>query len=298
MRDAAKGVVAMVACCTIWGLSPLYYKLLSHLPPLDILAHRTIWSLAFFAVVLTVQRRLGAVPRALGSVRAVSVVAVAALMIAANWGLFIWAIQVGRTTEASLGYYIYPLVAVLIGRLAFAEYLTGAQWAAVTLAGLAVLLLTVGLGAAPWVSLTLASTFGLYGLIKKRLDVGPVVSVTCEVLLLSPIAFVLIAGSAMPGPRDLALLMLSGPLTATPLILFSFAARRITMTTVGLVQYLNPTLQFFCAVVVFAEPFGRWHAIAFPLIWAALALYSAASLRREAASRRAAVSSPVEPTVR
>jgi chloramphenicol-sensitive protein RarD len=161
------------------------------------------------------------------------------------------------------------------------------------LALLAVVVLTLGLGVAPWIALVLSGTFGLYGLIKKRLPVAPLVSVTAEVLLLSPIALVVLAygwdqGHAAfgQGTQDLLLLMFSGLLTGTPLILFSAATKRVSMATVGLVQYLNPTLQFLCAVLIFAEPFGQWHAIAFALIWTALAIYSFAAIRHERALRR------------
>jgi chloramphenicol-sensitive protein RarD len=215
-------------------------------------------------------------------------------MIAANWFLFIYSVQVGKATEASLGYYIFPLVSVLLGVVFFRERLGRLQGIAVALAVVAVVVLTIGLGVAPWVSLIIALTFGLYGVIKKRLTLGPVLSVMVEVLLLSPVAIavLLIAWQEgrVPvgdGAGDLVLLMISGPLTATPLILFSYATKRVQLATVGLVQYLNPTLQFLVATLVFAEPFGVWHAVAFPLIWLALALYSGASLWR---ARRASAS--------
>ena len=196
--------------------------------------------------------------------------------------------------EASLGYYIFPLVAVLLGRIFFAERLSRAQLASVLLAGLAVTVLTAGLGVVPVFSLIMAITFGFYGVLKKRLEAGPVVSVTAEVLMLLPLALAWLGwlgasgGLRASGALDHALLMLSGPLTALPWMLFSYATRRVRMTTIGLVQYLNPTLQFGCAVLVLAEPFTPWHAIAFPMIWAALALYSASALAGERAARRAA----------
>lgn len=302
MTEAGKGVIAMVGACCIWGLSPLYYKLLDHVPPLELLSHRTLWSLIFFGAVLLLQRRLGQVPRlVLG--RQVVVVAVAALMITTNWFLFIYSIQIGQALQASLGYYVFPLVAVLLGVMIFGERLSLVQGVAVALAGLAVLTLIVGLGAAPWIALTLATTFGIYGVVKKRLDAGPVVSVTSEVLLLAPLAAIWLAGvhlagwSGIAGPNFgifgnnlaiSALLAFSGPLTATPLILFSYASRRVTLKSIGLVQYLNPTLQFLCATLIFAEPFTRWHGIAFGLIWTALALYSVDAFRRDRAARRAA----------
>jgi chloramphenicol-sensitive protein RarD len=224
---------------------------------------------------------------ALASLRITLTIGFAALMISVNWFLFIFAVQVGRVTETSLGYYIFPLVAVLFGVVLFGEKLTKLQWLAVGLATLGVVQLTVGLGAAPWISLVLAVTFGLYGLVKKRLKVNPVVSVTAEVLLLAPLfAGWLIwlhgQGEGVFG-RDLgtsALLAFSGLITALPLILFSFAAQRVEMATVGLLQYLNPSLQFLCAAVLFGEVLTIYHGIAFALIWTALAIYSHQAIKR------------------
>ncbi|MDJ0629215.1 MAG: EamA family transporter RarD [Rhodobacter sp.] len=309
--EAAKGIAAMIAACLIWGLSPIFYKLLAHVPPLEVLSHRTIWSLVLFGLVLAAQGRVAEIARVLGTARGALAVLLAAATISVNWGLFIWAIQVGRTVETSLGYFVYPLVSVLFGVVLLRERLSGAQWAAVGLAAFAVAVLTWGLGAAPWVSLTLAASFGVYGVIKKFVTTGPVVSVTTEVLILMPLAAVWLWGvhnQGWIGPSgrnlgtfghslsDSLVLMLSGPLTAAPLILFSYASRRITMATVGLVQYLNPTLQFLVATLVFAEPFTRWHGIAFPLIWVALGAYSLSAIRQERSLRRAATSSGTSST--
>jgi chloramphenicol-sensitive protein RarD len=285
MSEAKLGVLALISACVVWGLSALFYKMLAHIPPIEVLSHRTLWSFVFFSFVLAVQGRLAEVREVLGAPRQVLTLGVAALMIAANWFLFILSVQLGKATEASLGYYIFPLVSVLLGMVFFRERLGRGQIFAVILAAIAVCVLTWGLGVAPWVSLIIALTFGLYGVIKKRLTLGPVVSVTIEVLLLCPIALVVLGsvwwqgGSPIgAGVSDLVLLMVSGPLTATPLILFSYATKRVQLATVGLVQYLNPTLQFCVATLIFAEPFGFWHAIAFPMIWTALAIYSGASL--------------------
>lgn len=295
MSELTKGLLAMIAACVVWGLSPIYYKLLSHVPALEVLAHRALWSLIFFASVLALQRRLGEMGAALMQRGSALRIALAALMISANWFLFIYATQLGRNTETSLGYYMFPLVAVLIGRFWFAEHLDKAQWLAVVLAALAVALLGYGTAGLPWMSLTLAATFALYGVLKKGLALGPVVSVTCEVLMVLPFALLLLGQAHMAGQaafgqnvQDTVLLMASGPITALPLILFSFAARRISMSTLGLMQYINPSLQFVCAVVIFAEPFTVWHGIAFPLIWGALTLYSLSALRQDWARRRAA----------
>ena len=280
MTEASKGILAMIGACTVWGLSPIYYKHLAHVPPLEVLAHRALWSFVFFCGVLMLQGRLREIPAALSDRRKLGVFALATTMISINWFLFILSVQIGRTTEASPGYYIYPLVAVLIGRFVFAERLDRTQWLAVALATLAVLVLALGLGVTPWISLVLALTFGVYGMLKKRLALGPVVSVTCEILLFLPVALTALAvahgggqGTFGTNWQDSTLLALSGPITALPLILFSTAARRVPMSTVGLLQYINPSLQFFCAVVIFAEPFTPWHAIAFPMIWMALVIY-------------------------
>lgn len=301
MSDAAKGIWAMVMACLIWGTAPVYYKLLAHLPAIDVVAQRTLWSLVTFLALLALQGRLRDLRLALASPRAVAVIGFAALMISVNWTLFILSVGWGRVTEASLGYYFYPLVAVLIGVLAFGERLTRVQGAAVVLAGLAVALLTWGLGAAPWIAMALATSFGLYGLVKKRLAVGAVVSVTAEVLILAPIALAILGlhtvqgrGVALLSWPDWGLLALSGALTATPLILFSYATTRVRMATVGLVQYLNPTLQFICAVLIFGEPFGPWHAIAFGLIWVAVAVYSLAALRQDRAARSVSASAATD----
>ncbi len=307
MSDRSKGVWAMVAACVIWGLSPLYYKLLAHVAPLEVLAHRTLWSLALFGAILLARRRLREVGALLRSWRGAGAVGFAAAMISFNWFLYILAIQIGHTVQASLGYYIFPLVAVLLGVAGFGERLPRGQWLAVAIAALAVLVLSLGLGAVPWVSLLLASSFGLYGLAKKRTAAGPIVSVTAEVALLAPLAALWLWGVHMQGwqgvvsrpggvfGRDLGdslLLVFSGPMTASPLILFSYASRRISLSTVGVIQYLNPTLQFLCAVAVFGEPFGAVQALAFAMIWLALAIYSLQAVALERAASRASPSRP------
>ncbi len=299
--ETRRGILAMIAACTIWGLSPLYYRLLHDVPAVEVLAHRTFWSFVTFAGLVALQGRLGALRGALATPRAVALVALCALMISANWFLFILSVQVGRATEAALGYYIFPLVAVLIGVAVYRERLSSLQWAAVALAAAGVGVLTLGTGAAPWISLVLAVTFGIYGLLKKRTTTGPLVSVTAEVVLLTPLALLWLiwwhaSGRGVFG-QDMqvtALLAGSGVLTALPLILFSRAARAVPMATVGLLQYLNPTLQFLCATLVLAEPFTPVHAATFGLIWLALALYSASGLAQGRARRRMAMTSAAE----
>ena len=296
MTDQRKGFLAMIGACVIWGLAPILYKTLSHVPASEVLAHRTSWSFVLFAGILAFQGRIGDLRRALTGRRQIVMILAATVLISTNWFVFILAIQIDRATEASLGYYIFPLVAVLIGRFVFGERLALMQWLAISLAALAVLVLTWGMGVAPWISLVLATSFGLYGAVKKQLSVGPMVSVTCEILLFMPVGLAVLVvqhgkGQGVFGTNlpDSALLVLSGPLTALPLILFAFAARRLALSTIGLMQFINPTLQFFCAVMVFGEPFTSWHRVAFILIWGAVAIFSVTALRQDRLTRRAAM---------
>jgi len=291
--------VAVIAANVIWGLSPLYYRELAHVPPLEVLSHRTLWSLVFFGAVLALQARLVELPQATRGRGALVKLIVSACLISFNWGVFIWAIQVGRTVEASLGYYIFPVISVVVGMAVFREGMHVGKLIAFALACAAVGVLTYGLGTAPWVSILLALSFAGYGVIKRTTATGPTVSVTAEVVILSPLAVVWLVAVHMGAigegggafglsTRETLLLMGSGPLTAAPLILFSYASRRLGFATLGLMLYLNPTLQFLVASLIFAEPITRWHAIALPLIWVALAIYSVEAVARDRAARKSA----------
>lgn len=301
MTQTQRGIVAMVLTCVVWGLSSLFYKLLSPVPPLEVLCHRTLWSLAFFVLILAPQGRLREIGACLATPRMVLVTVAAALTISANWFGFIHSVQVGKAMEASLGYYIFPLVAVVLGMLVFRDRLRPLQWAAVALAAAAVVVLTVGLQVMPVISLFLAVTFGIYGVLKRRMPAAPMASVAAEVTLLAPLALAWLAlahgwgWSGVPGrsggfflsdPWLTLLLVLAGPMTGLPLMLFSYATQRLALPTVGLIQYLNPTLQFLCATLVFGEALTPWHAIAFPMIWIALAVYTADGWR---AARQAGI---------
>ncbi|MEX0969186.1 MAG: EamA family transporter RarD [Paracoccaceae bacterium] len=302
-----RAVFALVCACSVWGLSGIYYKAIAHVPPLEVLSHRTLWSMVFFGLVLLVQGRAGQVRATFANYKTLARLAVAAVVIAMNWGGFILSIQMGWALEASLGYYIFPLVSVAIGYFVFGERFRTKQAIAITIAAIAVLVLTIGLGAAPWMALMLATTFGAYGMIKKQLDLGPVISVFFETLLLAPLAIIWLLGAYLndwslvgrsagvfgTNWQDSLLLAFSGIMTGGPLVLFSYAARRLTLTSVGLIQYLNPTLQFAIAALIFAEPVTLWHSIAFPLIWAGLALYTWDNWRTE---RRRVAKSPTVPT--
>jgi len=285
--EVQKGVLAMVVACLVWGLSPLYYKMLVSVPPIELLSHRTLWSMVLFALILLLQGRLRGALGVLGNKNIMATLFIAALMIAFNWFVFIYSIQINRATETSLGYFIFPLVSVIFGVVLFRENLSRAQISAVLLAAFSVLILTYGLGQVPWIALSVSISFGIYGVIKKSLSIPAIVTVTLEVLLLSPIALMILyfyhasgSGGQFGQSASISLLLiLSGPMTATPLILFSYATRRVALATVGILQYINPSLQFLCATVLFLEPLSIWHAVAFPLIWFALALYTWASFQ-------------------
>jgi chloramphenicol-sensitive protein RarD len=294
VSEAGKGILAIVAACMIWGLATLYYKALSMVPPVEMLAHRTAWTFVFFGILLAAQGRFRAAPALLVG-GAWWRVWLAAGIVAANWGLFIWAIQAGHAVEASLGYYIFPLVTVCLGVLVLRERLSRGQGGAVVLALGAVVVLTYGMGVAPYVALALAVSFAVYMLIKKQLPVPPAVSVTAEVLLLLPLSLgwlSLAHGGVVDGgwfgadAYVTAMLPLSGLITGGPLILFSWGAQRVRLSTLGLVQYLNPTMQALSAVLVFGEPFTGWHATAFGMIWLALLLYSLEEWRPQASASR------------
>ncbi|MFS4439100.1 EamA family transporter RarD [Paracoccaceae bacterium GXU_MW_L88] len=303
-REVKIGILSAAGVCVCWGLSMLYYKAVDHVPPLEVLAHRTVWSLVFFVILLTIQGRMGELKAALRDRHTVISLLIAALLISQNWFGFIFAIQIERAMEASFGYYIFPIVAVILGAIFYRERLRPVQIVAVLLAVAAVLTLAFGLGVTPWISLWLATTMGFYGMAKRATKAGPVLSVAVEVLLISPIALAwLIAVHGWdvqglvdrPGGwfgenwRDTLLLIGSGPLTGGPLILFAMAARRLTYATMGLIMYLNPTIQFLVAAIAFGEPVTGWHMIAFPLIWLALAIYSADALARERSARKRAI---------
>jgi len=285
MTEPRKGAVAMVLASIIWGLSAIYYKQLSGIPPLEVLFHRTLWSVIVFIFILLLQDRLQDLKLVFLNKKLILGLFWAAAMISINWFFFIWSVHNDRATEASFGYYIFPLVAVLFGLIFFKEQLSLMKWCSVFLAIFAVTTLAISQNILPFVALVLSVTFGIYGALKKQINLGPVLSVTTEVILLLPLAITFLLywhssgfGSFGKDIETTSLLIFSGPMTAVPLMLFSYAARRVQMTSLGIIQYLNPSLQFLVAVFIFAEPFGVSQGIAFGLIWLALFIYTLASL--------------------
>jgi len=276
------GVIYGLAAFGAWGLLPLYFKAVESVPPLEVLAHRMVWSLALLLLVSLVRGGLGWLGRLMSDARTRRTLAVTTCLIAINWGIFIWAIDQRRLVEASLGYFINPLFTMLLGVVFLRERLRPRQTAAVVLAAVSIVWLTVDYGRLPWISLVLAASFAIYGLLRKRVAASGVQGLTVETLMLAPIAIAWMVWRHGRGELhflqtgvglDL-LLMAAGITTALPLIWFAKSARRLRLATIGFMQYLAPTGHFLLAVLAFGEPFTHTHAVGFGLIWAALALYT------------------------
>jgi chloramphenicol-sensitive protein RarD len=289
---AAVGLLFAIGSFLIWGLFPVYFKQLETVPAVEVLAHRVVWSAFFTGALLTVLGRWRVVATGLASPRLIATLAFSAFVISLNWGVFIWAVANSRVLDSSLGYYINPLVSVLLGVVVLHERLGAAQWAAVALAGVAVGYEVLGLGEVPWISLTLACSFAAYGLIRKMARVDPLTGLFIETLIATPIALgylmvVHIAGcggfgsfGAAEDGRTMILLVMAGAVTALPLLLFVGAARRIRLSTLGVLQYIVPTGHFLIAVYVFGEPISHARLATFVCIWIALLIYSLQALRR------------------
>lgn len=284
---ARAGVAAGLATFLAWGVLPLYYKWFGAVPAEEIVAHRIVWSLAVTGLLVVLTRRLGDVERVLRRRRQLWVFALSAAMILLQWVVYIWAVGAGRLVEASTGYYIYPLASVLLGAVVLGERLGVRQRLAVGLVGAGVALLVLRLGTLPWIALTLAFTLAIYGLLRKQAAADSLVGLFLETLLLAPLALAWLATRPDGGAvmRDdaamVVMLMLTGPATALPLLTFAFAARRMALSTLGLMQYLNPTCQMMVAVLIFGEAFTATHAASFAFIWLGLAIYSLDALRRQ-----------------
>lgn len=276
-REARAGVAFGVAAYLAWGLLPLYFRGLRHVPAPELLANRVVWSLLFLAGLLTARQAWGALGKLAGTWR---IFGTTTVLLATNWLLYLWAVTTGHVLQASLGYFITPLVNVVLGVVFLGEALTRAQRVAVALAAAGVGVQLLGAGGLPWISLVLAFTFGLYGLLRKRLAVDAVPALFVETGLMAPLAvgWLLHVGSdnTLVGlfQLDDVLLLGTGVVTSVPLLWFANAARRLRLTTMGLLQYLAPSCQFLLALAVFGEPFGATHAASFGLIWAGLVVFS------------------------
>ncbi|GAB2710235.1 EamA family transporter RarD [Kitasatospora kifunensis] len=290
--ELGRGVWLGAAAYGIWGLFPLYWPLLEPSSSADILANRMVWSLVVAAAILTVRRHWSWVRPLLSQPRRLALSALAAAAISLNWGVYIWAVNSGHVVESSLGYFINPLVTIAFGVLLLRERLRIAQWSAVGVGALAVVVLAVGYGQLPWIALTLAFTFAVYGLLKKKVALGGLESFALETAFIFPFALAFLiyrsaTGHAVfgHGAGHLTLLLLTGPITAIPLLMFGAAAIRIPLSTMGLLQYLAPVFQFLCGVLYFHEamPPARWAG--FTLVWAALAVLTWDAVRRVRADR-------------
>jgi chloramphenicol-sensitive protein RarD len=284
------GLMQGVLAYGLWGIVAAYWKLLSHVSPVEVIAHRAVWGLCSFAMIVAVAGEWRALRSALRDVKLVGVMALSGFLLAINWGVFVWATTNGHLLDASLGYFINPLVSIALGTLVLRERLRRLQWIAIVLAAIGVALLTWRAGRVPWVALLLAGTWGLYGLVRKTARVDALVGSTIETLLLAPIGVIYLAvlggGVALTASAStLALLVGTGIVTIVPLVLFTSAARRLPLSTLGFLQYLAPTGQFLLAVLAFGEPLAHDRLLAFIWIWAGLAVFTI-DLARQRVDRR------------
>ncbi|MFD0570628.1 EamA family transporter RarD [Kitasatospora gansuensis] len=294
---SGNGIGYGVAAYGIWGLFPLFWPLLEPSGAADILANRMTWSLVAVALMLLIQRRWAWIRPLLAQPRRLALSVLAALTISVNWGVYIWGVNSGHVVETSLGYFINPLVTIAFGVLLLRERLRTAQWVAVGVGVAAVVVLTVGYGRLPWIALTLAFSFGTYGLLKKKVALGGLESFALESAVMFPFAVGFLIWLAVRGQGSFlvvgwghsGLLMLSGVITAIPLLCFGAAALRVPLSTLGLLQYLAPVLQFLLGITVFHEqmPPARWAG--FALVWVALLMLSWDALRRLRQNRAAAL---------
>ena len=296
------GFFYATAAFSIWGLFPLYFRLIPDVAPFEVVLQRSLWSLLFLAALLTGLKRWGWLTQVWAEPRKLPLFAFSALLLAANWMVYVYAIQSHQVVEASLGYFINPLVNVLLGVLVLRERLGLVKWIAVALAATGVAWLTWQLGQLPWITLVLAMSFGVYGLVRKTSALGALEGLALETMLLAPLVLPLLLwwtfarhGVWTQGePGQAGWLVLSGPLSALPLLFFAMAARRLPLATLGLVQYLSPTIQLLLGVWVFREPFSSSRLVGFGFIWAALALVSVDALRQSLRSS-AATPTPAAP---
>lgn len=287
-EDTPAGLGFAVAVYGLWGFLPLYMKLLAHMPAAEVVAHRVIWSVPIAALVLIVLRRTDGLREALRNPRTLLMGCLTAALISINWGIYVWAIATGNTLDAALGYYINPLFSIFLAAVILRERLSRAQLAAIALATAAVAVLIADTGRVPWAALGLMLSWGFYALAKKSLPIGPNQGFLLEVLILlvpalGYLGWLVASGQShfeMAMTQDTWLLVGCGAVTAVPLLIYANAAKRLRLSTIGILQYIAPTMIFLIAVFVFDEPFGRARAIAFPMIWAALLIYSGSMLRQ------------------
>lgn len=279
--DAGKGVAFGLGAYMMWGCFPLFFALFKGVPAYEVVIHRVLWSCVFLVLLVSVLRRWSPVLKALAEPRRLGRVLACAILIAINWGLYIYAVETRHVLQASLGYFLTPLVNVGLGVLILRERMAPLQLLALGVAGAAIIMQLVMLGELPWISLTLAATFGTYGLLRKQVPLDGLSGLLVETLLLFPLGLLALAGLSFSGTShflenqtDTLLLVASGVITALPLLAFAGAARRLKLSTLGFLMYINPTMQFLIALIVFNEPLNTVQLATFALIWIGLALYS------------------------
>lgn len=278
----SKGAWYVGLSYTLWGFFPIYWKALSGISSLQLICHRIVWSFLMLAVMVARSQEFHVLWKAMQSPRIIGIYTVAAIAIATNWLIFVWAVSINQIVQISLGYFINPLLSVVFGMVVFHERLRRLQWLSVALAAAGVLYLTLAQDALPWIALSLAASFGTYGLMKKLAPLGPVQGLTFETgILFVPAAVFLIVeevagrGAFMhAGPVRNLLMLSAGPVTTLPLLMFAAGVRRIPLSLVGMLQYINPTLQITIGVMLYKEPFTRIQLVGFSLVWAALALFA------------------------
>ncbi|EDZ47686.1 RarD protein [Rhodobacterales bacterium Y4I] len=285
--DTPRGLAFAVTAYLLWGFLPLYMKALSHIPAAEIVVHRVIWSVPVAGALLIVLRRTKDLQAALKNPRMLGMACITAALISLNWGIYVWSIASGRALDAALGYYINPLFSIALGAILLREPLGKAQMAAVALAAAAVVVLTLEAGRVPWVAVGLTLTWGFYAFLKKSLPIGANQGFLLEVLiLLAPalgyFAYLTATGSSSFGGSlsDTSLLLGCGVVTAVPLIVYANGAKLVRLSTMGILQYIAPTMIMLAAVLLFGEEFGQARMIAFPMIWAALVIYSVPMVRQ------------------
>lgn len=288
-----KGLAFIVCAQVMWGLSPAFWRLGADVPALDMLGHRAFWTFVTVFAIHVVRRSWRDVRTAARQPRILALEALAGILIGSNWLVWVWAVTNDRVVEGSLGYFITPLVSVVLGVVVVGERLRPAQWSAVGLGAASVVWLTVDMGRLPWVSLFLAATFGVYGLIKKKVDRPPLDMLAIELTVMLPVVVVFLGIRLVDGHDALAsasgteavALLCSGLFTAVPLLCFGAAVQRVPLSVVGVVQYLSPSLNFLLGVVAYDEPFGGGRLVGFLLVWMGLAVFTADGLRSTRPSR-------------
>jgi chloramphenicol-sensitive protein RarD len=278
--------LAATVCYLSWGLVPLYWKQLTSVQPLELIAHRHVWSLVFVLILIAAQGAFGEVRAALGTPRSIGLNLLSSVLLTTNWLIYVWGVNTGHVIECSLGYFLVPLVNVALGRFALHEHLRVLQWIAIGCAAAGVAVMVAQLGHPPWIALGLAATWGGYGFLRKKSPLGSLTGLTVETLLLAPLAVGFLLWRHHTGEGALGhqatttqlLVLCAGVITAIPLLMFAYGARRLRLSTMGLLQYIVPTLQFALGIWIYHEPFSRERLAGFVFIWIGLALYTADNL--------------------